>query len=473
MASPPPNRSDGAGGHPPGTNNMRLDPGRVEDLETLIVTQRAVIADLGDKLRELNDRADACEAERDGLRRMLARVGETLTAERRSRSLADPDPSSPVAAATTAVEEDPFDAARHANPSADASTPTDPNDPTDPSSDGDGWSSLPLVVAAARREGWLVRPSDVIVASPSDATVSDALGEGSSGVIRRGRLRGQIVAVKRVRVDGATRAASFLREVSVSARLRHPNVLPFYGASLAPPDACLILTHLCEGGTVKDWLHPVDPSVERPALSRRLGVAWDISRGMSYLASRDPPIVHRDLKPGNVFLTTRSSDDRAVIADLGLARTRPPLDSDEILTGETGTYLYMAPEVVRHEPYDSAADAWSFGVTLLELASGSRPYPEERLRRRMTPTQIAIGVADGLVRPKASEGIHPGVAAVAVACASFEPKERPTFERVVDSLDAMLPEVIAEAERNERGDAGASQGLAGMFRGIFGGEGGG
>ena len=450
---------------------MRLDPGRVEDLETLIVTQRAVIADLGDKLRVLNDRADACEAERDGLRRMLARLGETLTAERRSRSRADPDPSSPVAAATTAVEEDPFDAARdETNASADAFSPTDSTVPTVPSSEGDGWSSLPLIAAAGRREGWLARPSDVVVPSPSNATASDALGEGSSGFILRGRWCGQMVAVKRVRVDGATRAASFLREVSVSARLRHPNVLPFYGACLAPPDACLILTHLCEGGTVKDWLHPSDPSVEPPALSRRLRVAWDISRGMSYLASRDPPIVHRDLKPGNVFLAT---DNRAVIADLGLARAPPPRDSDEIMTGETGTYLYMAPEVIRHERYDSAADAWSFGVTLLELASGSRPYPEERLAREMSPTQIAIGVADGLVRPKASEGIHPGVSAVAVACASFEPKERPTFERVVDSLDAMLPEVIGEAERRERGDAGATQGLAGMFRGMFGGKGGG
>ena len=114
------------------------------------------------------------------------------------------------------------------------------------------------------------------------------------------------------------------------------------------------MTHLCEGGTVKDWLHPSDPSVEPPALSRRLRVAWDISRGMSYLASRDPPIVHRDLKPGNVFLAT---DNRAVIADLGLARAPPSRDSDEIMTGETGTYLYMAPEVIRHERYDSAADA--------------------------------------------------------------------------------------------------------------------
>ena len=179
MASPPPARSDGAGGHPQGTTNVRLDPGRVEDLETLIVTQRAVIADLGDKLRVLNDRADACEAERDGLRRMLARLGETLTAERRSRSRADPDPSSPVAAATTAVEEDPFDAARdETNASADAFSPTDSTVPTVPSSEGDGWSSLPLIAAAGRREGWLARPSDVVVPSPSNATASDALGEG-------------------------------------------------------------------------------------------------------------------------------------------------------------------------------------------------------------------------------------------------------------------------------------------------------
>ena len=222
----PPARSDGAGGHPQGTTNVRLDPGRVEDLETLIVTQRAVIADLGDKLRVLNDRADACEAERDGLRRMLARVGETLTAERRSRSRADPDPNS-RRRRHHRRRGGSDDAARdETNVSADAFSPTDSTDPTVPSSEGDGWSSSPAD-APARREGWLVRPSDVVVLSPSNATASDALGEGSSGFILRGRWCGQMVAVKRVRVDDATRAASFLREVSVSARLRHPNVLPF------------------------------------------------------------------------------------------------------------------------------------------------------------------------------------------------------------------------------------------------------
>ena len=296
-----------------------------------------------------------------------------------------------------------------------------------------------------------------------DASNGDAkkhvLGEGSSGFTTRQKWRGSIVAVKRVNVSTPTRVATFLREVDVLRRLRHPHVLPFYGAGLDPVDrrgGCFILTRVCEGGTMKQWLYPQSsnggpgnagartmnsgPSgKEQPPLSRRLALAWDVARGMAYLESRG--VMHRDLKPGNVFVTDSGSSGRAVIADFGLARE---VDPEAVLTGETGTYLYMAPEVIRHErTYGSPADAWSFGVTLGELVRGAPPYPTELFEKRLSPTQIAIGVADGLMKPALMNGggCHPGVAAIAAACTEFDPGDRPTFRRVVQELDAMLPEV--------------------------------
>lgn len=120
---------------------------------------------------------------------------------------------------------------------------------------------------------------------------------------------------------------------------------------------------------------------------QRLSAAQDVAHGLEYLHSNSPPILHRDIKPSNVFLVRslspapqgRSRGAPSVspqvparplfllptgpplgdpaplqdhsgsfrIADFGLARFLAP--AGEVMTGETGTYLYMAPEVIRHE----------------------------------------------------------------------------------------------------------------------------
>lgn len=279
--------------------------------------------------------------------------------------------------------------------------------------------------------------------------------------------------VKKVNVEGKSRAASFVREVRVLSRLRHPHVLPFYGACLLPPGRCWILTHHSTGGTLKEWLHGrssrgsgLGSGGGQPPLSRRLTVAWEVARGMRFLEEATPTVMHRDLKPSNVFLSCPGPRGRALVSDFGLARWQP--HPDQVLTGETGTYLYMAPEVVRHDPhYTGLADVYSFGVMLNELISGHVPYATDYL----TPTQVAFAVADGALRPAvAAAGQFPGLAAVVVACFSHNPGERPTFGRIVDSFEAMLPEIIAEQERREgEGEGEAGGGLAAVFKGIFGG----
>jgi hypothetical protein len=68
----------------------------------------------------------------------------------------------------------------------------------------------------------------------------------------------------------------------------------------------------------------------------------------------------------------------------------------------------------------------------------------------------------------ACAGRFPGLAAVVVSCFSHAPGERPTFGRVVDSLDAMLPEIVQDLQRGEGGGEEAGS-LAAVFKGMFGG----
>lgn len=60
------------------------------------------------------------------------------------------------------------------------------------------------------------------------------MGQGMFGTSRMGTWRGGVVAVKSVRVAQESEATSFLREVASLAALRHPNILPFYGAPRGP-----------------------------------------------------------------------------------------------------------------------------------------------------------------------------------------------------------------------------------------------
>lgn len=67
-----------------------------------------------------------------------------------------------------------------------------------------------------------------------------------------------------------------------------------------------------------------------------------VCRGLAALESCHPPVLHRDVKPSNIFIDAAGV---ARLGDFGLARAQP--DNCATLTGETGTYLYMSPEMIR------------------------------------------------------------------------------------------------------------------------------
>ena len=78
------------------------------------------------------------------------------------------------------------------------------------------------------------------------------------------------------------------------------------------------------------------------------------------------------------------------IADFGVARV---LTENGNMTAETGTYRWMAPEVIEHRPYNIKADVFSFGIVVWELLTGQVPY------LGLTPLQAAVAVVQKGLRP--------------------------------------------------------------------------
>jgi len=81
-------------------------------------------------------------------------------------------------------------------------------------------------------------------------------------------------------------------------------------------------------------------------------------------------IVHRDLKPENILFSTKGSDVIKVV-DFG---TYVHFDSDTKMRKLTGTYHYIAPEVLAYS-YDEKCDLWSIGCILYIILVGAPPFP--------------------------------------------------------------------------------------------------
>ncbi|KQJ90439.1 serine/threonine-protein kinase STY13 [Brachypodium distachyon] len=287
----------------------------------------------------------------------------------------------------------------------------------------------------ALQHGWSI--------SPDEIELHEMIGQGSTADIHRATWRGLDVAVKWVRPEfffslssngmAGDAEAFFAQEADLLSRQRHPHVLRLMGACLRPPDSCFLVTELLSGATLGEWLHGAKDRRRRqrdhptPTLADRVSRALEIALAMRYLHEQTPRVLHRDLKPSNVLL---DGDWSARVADFGHARFLP--DGKAALTGETGTYVYMAPEVIRCEPYTEKCDVYSFGVILNELVTGEHPY----IDTSYGPSKIALEVADGKLRPRLPEDDANSGALVDLICRTWhaEPLNRPSFDTITSAL---------------------------------------
>ncbi|CAI5502415.1 unnamed protein product [Closterium sp. Naga37s-1] len=143
---------------------------------------------------------------------------------------------------------------------------------------------------------------------------------------------------------------------------------------------------------------------------------------LRYLHARS--IVHRDLKTDNLLLDQKH---RVVkIADFGVSRVEP---GDCSMKRRTGTYGYMAPEVLKEQPYDHMADVYSYGIVLWEIVTCGNPFPFEGLK----PEQVCSMVNQGL-RPDIPSSCPPPLADLMRRCWHHTPARRPDMCEVVQRL---------------------------------------
>ncbi|XP_009408199.2 serine/threonine-protein kinase STY46 isoform X1 [Musa acuminata AAA Group] len=272
------------------------------------------------------------------------------------------------------------------------------------------------------------------------------VASGSYGDLYRGTYCSQDVAIKilkpeRVNVD---MQREFAQEVFIMRKVRHKNVVQFIGACTKPPSLCIV-TEFMSGGSVYDFLHKQKGVFKLPALLR---VAIDVSKGMNYLHQNN--IIHRDLKAANLLM---DENEVVKVADFGVARVKA---ESGVMTAETGTYRWMAPEVIEHKPYDHKADVFSFAIVMWELLTAKLPY------EYLTPLQAAVGVVQKGLRPTIPKNTHPKLAELLEKCWQQDPAVRPDFSEILETLQLIAKEVRDES--NDRRKEKSSGGFLSVLR---------
>jgi len=194
----------------------------------------------------------------------------------------------------------------------------------------------------------------------------ELVGRGSFGEVYRAidtRLERE-VALK-LRRAGSTSAAGgderFLAEARGLARVRHPNVLVVYGADMHDGKIGF-WTDFVPGATLAERLSEQGPL--GPIEMVRVGL--DLCRALA--AVHAAGLVHGDVKATNAMV---ERDGRVVLMDFGAAR---PFGGEDQAYSVFGTPLTMAPEILAGAAPAPAADLYSLGALLFQLASGHPPY---------------------------------------------------------------------------------------------------
>lgn len=155
-------------------------------------------------------------------------------------------------------------------------------------------------------------------------------------------------------------------EVTIMKSIDHPNCVKLFDMFETPKKVYMVL-ELLTGGELFDRI------VQKGSYSEKetAVLMTTIITAIKYLHGIN--VVHRDLKPENLLYDSPLSDAEIKITDFGLAKAK----TKESMDTACGTPGYVAPEVLKNEPYGPQVDLWSMGVILYILLCGFPPFYHE------------------------------------------------------------------------------------------------
>ncbi|KAH9001152.1 kinase [Lactarius akahatsu] len=188
---------------------------------------------------------------------------------------------------------------------------------------------------------------------------------GAVHEVRDGRT-GKLMARKTITTRGAP-MKQLVRELGIIAKVKHPNIIRFYGAYMSPSySEVKVVMEICLGKS----LEAIGKRIKERGARVSEKVAGRLAgRCLAYLHSKK--LIHRDIKPSNILL---SREGVVKLCDFGASGE---LIGSAAGTPGTGTTFYMAPERLSGLEYSIRADVWSTGLSLLQLVQNRFPFSDD------------------------------------------------------------------------------------------------
>ena len=240
----------------------------------------------------------------------------------------------------------------------------------------------------------------------------EVLGKGSWGKVTVATFRGTRVAVKCLHdlIISSYNSEQFALEMTIAAKLRHPNLLLFIGATREKNP--VIITELMPTSLYKE--------LQKEKMSKKhvVSIGRDVCCGVNCLHLTKPhPIIHRDISSKNVLLEPLPNGWRAKVADYGSANFANLIST----TVNPGCPLYAAPEAAFPYQHSPKMDVFSLGVLLVEMCLGELPATKPSVDRE---PQI--------------QRIHwPNMASLITTCIREKPDDRPNMSKLISLFDNM------------------------------------
>ncbi len=247
------------------------------------------------------------------------------------------------------------------------------------------------------------------------------LGDGSFGNVwlAHNLLADLDVAIKFYGTLDKKGLEEFRNEFKIAYRLHHPNLLNISHFDVTDNCPYLVMPY-CENGSLSSRVGQMSESDIWKFL-------LDVSCGLAFLHSQQPPVVHQDIKPANILVT---SDGRYVISDFGISRSlRTQLTRTANNASMSGTIAYMGPERFSDKPMIVlTSDVWALGMTAYELMTGNVLWEGMGGCVQLNGARIPDNVG----------GFSPELVRLVKSCLSPETWNRPTAMQIHEYAAAWL-----------------------------------